>query len=89
MIFHYSKASEIIERQDPSVKNLEKLDYLVLNNLQELQKTHFKDVKYHFYQKYIEAKEVFTQFDMAMVQSAFFASLVVFPKIWGVESVPR
>ena len=65
------------------------MDYVILNNLKCIKENEFPDVKFEYFEKYLNAKDVFTQFDMAMVQSAFFASLAVFPQLYGVENVPK
>ena len=65
------------------------MDYVLLNNFKHIKENEFQEIKFEFFEKYVNAKDVFTQFDMAMVQSAFFASLVVFPKLYGVETVPK
>ena len=85
----FRKAEKIISQQKNDIEKLEHLDYVILNNLKHIKENEFGDVKFEFFEKYLNAKDVFTQFDMAMVQSAFFASLAVFPKLYGVETVPK
>ena len=86
--FHFRRAKQKIDEQDPSVKDLNRLDEIILKNLSRLAETDFKDVKYDFYDQFINgSNHVFSQVDIAMVQSAFFASLVIFPRAWGVSKV--
>ena len=58
-------------------------------SLQEIKAKHFAGVKFLAYEKYIQSEVTFSQFDMAMVQAAFFASLLTFPREFGLENVPR
>ena len=79
----------MVLQQTTDIAKLEHLDYVLLNNFKHIKENDFQEIKFEFFEKYVNAKDVFTQFDMAMVQSAFFASLVVFPKLYGVETVPK
>lgn len=82
-----SKADEIIQGQDKDVKTLEPLDYVLLEALNSVKTS--SQINWSAYDKYIKAEILFSQFDMAMVQCAFFAGLIVFPKMYGIENVPR
>jgi len=49
----------------------------------------FNAKSFPVYDQYLKSDMIFSQFDMAMVQVAFFASVVVFPQKYGVpESCP-
>ena len=85
----FRKSEKIISQQETDIEKLELLDYVILNNLKCIKENEFPDVKFEYFEKYLNAEDVFTQFDMAMVQSAFFASLAVFPQLYGVENVSK
>ena len=50
-----------------------------LEGIKDFRTRVFKDTRFVIYDKYMESDVVFSQFDMALVQIAFFASVVVFP----------
>ena len=80
-------ASEtVLENQ---IKELKPLDYILLENLGEIRETHFTNTKFTIYEKYTSAQIIFSQFSMAMVQSAFFGSMLLFPEIYGTLGVPE
>ena len=39
--------------------------------------------EFDYFNKYVDSKLVFSNFDMALVQSAFFASIITFPEQYG------
>lgn len=82
-----SKADEILKRQEEKVTTLEHLDHVLLENLKLIRQSNAFD--FSAYDKYRNADIIFSQFDMAMVQSAFFASLVTFPHLFGLLDVPK
>ena len=51
-----------------------------MRNLKYYREEVFGSQTFSIYQKYMTSDVIFSQFDMAMVQSAFFASVVVFPE---------
>ena len=78
-----------MDNLDESIKKLEPLDRIILDNLREIQETHFFGADFSAYDKYLKARVKFSQVDMAMVQAAFFASVVTFPHMYGLSKVPR
>ena len=77
---------EILPEKD---LKLVKLDYVMLENIQRIKKTKFQDVNFQAYETFVNSELFFTQFDMALVQSAFFASLITFPKEYGLQDKPK
>ena len=58
----------------------EDLDPVLLKGLKSIKEDQFQFKTYPMYDKYMESNLLFSQFDMAMVQVAFFASIVIFPQ---------
>ena len=71
------------------IEKLGPLDHILLENLQDIRSIHFSTVEFNLYEKYICAPIIFSQFDMAMVQSAFFSSILCFPEMYGVQDVSK
>lgn len=84
-----SKADEILKKQDEKITTLEHLDYVLLENLKKIRQDNTLGIDFSAYDKYRNADIIFSQLDMAMVQSAFFASLVMFPHLFGLMEVPK
>jgi len=61
----------------------EELDKVLLSNIEELKCTRYKDEKFLVYKEYLKSDVIFSQLDMALVQIAFFASIIMFPKRFG------
>ena len=76
-----SKAVEKITQLSPEDKypNNEPLDEAFLVAVKDFRDRVFADTNFPIYDRYIDSDVVFSQFDMALVQIAFFASVVVFP----------
>jgi hypothetical protein len=62
---------------------------ILLQNLKVLKESDFHGVQFPVYERYCMSEVLFSQFDMAMVQSAFFASIVIFPDSLGVKGAPQ
>ena len=52
----------------------------LLSNIEELKSNQYKDMEFEVYHEYMESDLIFSQTDMALVQIAFFASVIMFPK---------
>merc|ERR1711997_365239 len=66
----------------------EDLDPVLLKGLKSIKEDQFQFKTYPIYDKYMETNLLFSQFDMAMVQVAFFASeiwhaCIIFKRILG------
>lgn len=81
-----SKSDAILQAQ---IDKLEPLDHILLENLQEIRNIHFTNVKFKFYEKYVNSSIIFSQLDMALVQSAFFSNLITFPELYGGVGVSK
>ena len=68
---------------EKQIMQLNSLDYILLENLSEIREKHFYNTEFTIYKKYTSASIIFSQFDMAMVQSAFFGSMLNFPELYG------
>ena len=51
-----------------------------MSNIEELKSNQYKDMEFEVYHEYMESDLIFSQTDMALVQIAFFASVIMFPK---------
>ena len=51
-----------------------------MSNIEELRNTRFKDHEFPIYEEYTNTDVIFSQLDMALVQIAFFASIIIFPR---------
>ena len=71
------------------IKKMNALDHTLLKNLQEIKEKHFSNTKFTIFEKYTSAPIIFSQFDMAMVQSAFFGSMLTFPEMYGTSEVSK
>ncbi len=70
-------------------KSMSYLDFVLLTNLERIRETEFKGVKFDAFEKYVKSETLFSQVDMAMVQSAFFAGIVAYPQHFGVANASR
>ena len=86
-VIDHRKAEEVLG--DAVDKTLEPLDYILLENLRQIREDEFNGAKFDAYEKYVKSETLFSQFDMAMVQGAFFAGLVAYPKSFGVANASR
>ena len=80
------KSEAILDKQ---VQELEPLDHILLENLEEIRNTHFFNVKFSMHERYLNDPMIFSQFSMAMVQSAFIGSIVTYPEMFGVLDVSK
>jgi hypothetical protein len=62
---------------------------ILLQNLKVLKESDFHGVQFPVYERYCKYEVLFSQFDMAMVQSAFLTSIVIFPDNLGVKGAPQ
>ena len=61
----------------------------MLENLQKIKQMHFQNVDFEAFATFVNSNVFFSQFDMALVQSAFFAGIITFPNIYGLQNKPR
>ena len=73
------KLSELNEEDNFSFLN-ERLDQVLLTGIEAVKKDKFSLKSFPIFEQYMKCDVIFSQFDMAMVQVAFFASVVVFPQ---------
>lgn len=83
------QAIKIMETLPEEITAMEALDLILLQNLKVLKESDFHGVQFPVYERYCMSEVLFSQFDMAMVQSAFFASIVIFPDSLGVKGAPQ
>ena len=79
------KAEEIIESQS---KKISHLDAILLSDMNRLKSTLFiKDQEFKAYETYKSSDKIFSQFDMILVQMAFYFDVVVMPERLGFRHV--
>lgn len=83
------EAQEVLDNLPKEDTKLSHLDRVLLRNVKLLRETTFAGLSFDLYNLYINSTSAFSHFDMAMVQSAFFASIVTFPGHNGVRNATR
>lgn len=79
-----SRAQEVVENLNPDEKmQINDLDKALLNNLRHIRENGIQT--FPVYERYMKSHLLFSQFDMALVQMAFFASIIVFPRQFGAD----
>ena len=61
----------------------------MLQNLQRIKQMHFQNVDFEAFATFVNSDVFFSQFDMALVQCAFFAGIITFPHMYGLQNKPK